>query len=48
MKSIKSKIKKVIQKSNGYPDFTRNEYLEHIRLHLNNQRLILKIKSDNV
>ena len=35
MKTIKSKIKKVIQGSNGYPNYTRREYLKAIRLVLN-------------
>ena len=35
MRTIKSKIKKVIQGSNGYPNYTRREYLKAIRLVLN-------------
>lgn len=37
MKMIKSKIKKVIQRSNGYPNYTQHEYLDAIRLILNKE-----------
>lgn len=32
MKSIKNKIKKVIKESNGFPNYTRREYLDSVRL----------------
>ena len=34
MKAIKSEIKKVILESGGYPNFTKREYLDAIRLTL--------------
>lgn len=37
MKSIKNKITDVIRKSNGFPNYTRHEYLEAIRLVLNSE-----------
>jgi hypothetical protein len=37
MKSIKSKIKKVINGSNGFPNYTRREYLDSVRLLLNEE-----------
>lgn len=37
MKTIKNKIKSVIQESNGYPNYTQREYLDAIRLILNEE-----------
>jgi hypothetical protein len=37
MKSIKSKIAEAIKKSNGFPNFTRHEYLVSVRLLLNDE-----------
>lgn len=37
MKTIKNKIKSVIQGSNGYPNYTQREYLDAIRLILNEE-----------
>ena len=34
MKAIKNKIKTVIKRSNGFPNFTRAEYLESVRSNL--------------
>jgi predicted house-cleaning noncanonical NTP pyrophosphatase (MazG superfamily) len=35
MKTIKNKIKVVVQWSNGFPTYTQREYLDSIRLLLN-------------
>jgi len=35
MITIKSKIREVIQRSNGFPNYTEREYLDVIRLVLN-------------
>ncbi|MBY0315404.1 MAG: hypothetical protein K2Q26_07785 [Bdellovibrionales bacterium] len=35
MKTIKNKIKSVIKESNGYPTYSQREYLDAIRLILN-------------
>lgn len=32
MKTIKNKIKNVIEESNGFPNYTQREYLDSIRL----------------
>ncbi|MEK6775158.1 MAG: hypothetical protein AABY64_14550 [Bdellovibrionota bacterium] len=37
MKSIRSKITKVIKKSNGFPNYTRREYLDSVRLLLDEE-----------
>lgn len=37
MKTIKSKIRQFIRESNGYPNYTQREYLDAIRLSLNEE-----------
>ena len=37
VKTIKSKIEKVIKGSNGFPRYTRREYLDSVRLLLNKE-----------
>lgn len=37
MKAIKNKIKKVIRESNGFPNYTKQEYIEAIRHMLNEE-----------
>lgn len=37
MKSLKSKITKVIKGSNGFPNYTRREYLDSVRFLLNDE-----------
>lgn len=37
MKTIKSKIKKIIQESNGYPNYSQRVYIDTIRLILNEE-----------